>query len=119
MLIGAVVVHEPDFFGAGAGADESDLRAGDAGETAAEFVDDFVGELVSEAADLRVGGSAAIDLGDNRLSGGIANVEEPGLDGYFGGGFGEIAEGDHAGVGWSIGPSEIAQFGRLRGGCGG
>ena len=48
MLVGAVVVHEPKFFGAGAGADESDLRAGDAGKSAAQLVDDFIGELAEE-----------------------------------------------------------------------
>src|SRR5450432_4391005 len=80
MLVGAVVVHGPDFLGAGAGTDEGDLGGGDTGDATAEFGDDFVGELVSEFANLSVGGSAAIDLGDNRLRGGIADVKEPGLD---------------------------------------
>jgi len=65
-----------------------------AGDAAAELRDDFVGELVSEFANLRISGCAAIDLGDNRLRGGIAHVEKPGLDGDFGRGFGEITEGD-------------------------
>ena len=98
MLIGAVVIHDPEFFGAGARADESDLRGGDAGESAGKFVDDFVGELVGEFADLRVGGSAAIDLADDGLRGGITHVVHPGEDGDFGGGFREIAEGEEIGV---------------------
>ena len=73
---------------------------------------------MSEPADLSVGRSAAIDLGDDRLRGRITNVEEPSLDGDLGRGFGEIAEGDHAGVGWSIGPREVAKLGRLRGSLG-
>jgi hypothetical protein len=71
-------------------------------------------ELVSEAAHLSVGGRATIDLGDQRLRGRIANVEEPGLDGDFRRRFSEVAEGHHVGVGGRISPSEIAQFGRLR-----
>ncbi|GAC1628231.1 MAG: hypothetical protein NVS9B13_25810 [Candidatus Acidiferrum sp.] len=69
---------------------------------------------MGEFADLRVGGSTAIDLGDDGLGGRVANVEKPGLDGDFSG-FGEISKGDHVGVHWGIGPSEIA---KLRGNAG-
>ena len=34
VLVGAVVVHGPDFFGAIARADEGDLRGGNAGKSA-------------------------------------------------------------------------------------
>ena len=54
MLVGAVVIHGPDFLGACAGTDEGDLRACNAGDATAELGDDFVGELVSEFANLRV-----------------------------------------------------------------
>ncbi len=67
MLIGTVVVHDPDFLGATAGADEGDLCASYAGEAAGEFIDYFVGELVGEFADLGVGGSAAINFADYGL----------------------------------------------------
>src|SRR5277367_1047074 len=113
VLVGAVVIHDPDFFGAGARADEGDLRRGDAGKTAGEFADDFVGELVGEFADLLVGGSAAIDFADDGLGGGIVDVVEPGLDGDFGGGFGDVAEGDVAGFDVRVGPSGVLKFGRL------
>ena len=113
MLVGAVVVHDPDFFRSVAGADEGDLRARDAVGAGAQFADDFVGELMGEFPYLRVGGGAAIDLGDDGLRRRITHVEEPRLDRDVGG-FGEIAEGDEVGVGWGIGPGEVAEFGWLR-----
>ena len=118
MLVGAIVVHHPKFFRAGARADKSDLRGGDAGEAAGEFEDDFVGELVGEFADLLVGGSAAIDFADDGLGRGSGDVVEPGLDGNFGSGFGEVAEGDVVGVDLGIGPGGALQFAGLRGGLG-
>lgn len=114
MLIGAVVIHEPEFFRAGARADEGDLRGGDAAGPARKFVDDFVGELVSEFADLGIVGSAAVDLANDGLRGGIADVVHPGVDDDFGGGFGEIAEGDEIGIERRIGPGEIVEFAGLR-----
>ena len=104
VLVGAVVIHEPEFFVAGASADKGDLRGGDAGSAAGKFVDDFVGELVSELADLRVGGCAAIDLAYDGLCGGIAGVVHPGVDDEFGRRLSEIAEGNEIGVQRGIGP---------------
>ncbi len=112
MLVGAVVVHDPDFLGAGARADEGDLRGGDAGQAAGEPADNFVGELVGEFADLRVGGSAAIDFADHGLAGRAVDVEQPGLNLDFGRGFGEVAEGDEVGVDRWIGPGEVFEFGQ-------
>src|SRR5439155_26772056 len=61
VLIGAVVIHDPDFLDACAtGANESDLRGGDAGQAARKFADDFVCKLMREFANLQVGGTAAI-----------------------------------------------------------
>ena len=94
-------------------ANESDLRGGDAGESAGKLADDFVGELVSEFADLGVGGSAAIDLANDGLRGGAADVVHPGEDGDFGGGFGEIAEGEEIGVDGSLRPIEHLEFAGL------
>src|SRR5882762_7987521 len=119
MLIGAVVVHYPEFFCASARADEGDLRGGDAGKAAGEAADDFVGELVGEFANLRVGGRAAVDLADDGLIGGAADVVEPGGDDDFGGGFGEITEGDEVGVDLRGGPIGIVQLGGLGGNLGG
>src|SRR5258708_27641107 len=119
VLVGAVVIHHPHFLGAGARADEGDLRGADGGEAAGTSGDDFVGELVGEFADLRVGGSATIDLADDGFVGGAANVEHPCGDGDFGGGFGEIAEGDEVGVEGRIDPGGFLELRRLGGNLGG
>src|SRR6202030_1895055 len=81
VLVGAVVIHDPDFFGAGAGADEGDLCRSNAGNAGKEFADDFIGELVSEFADLWVRGGAAIDFADDGLRGRTGDVIEPSLNG--------------------------------------
>ena len=115
MLIGAIVVHYPEFFRASARADEGNLRGGDAGEAAGEAADDFVGELVSEFANLRVSGRAAVDLTDDGLIGGAADVIEPAGDYNFTGGLGEIAESYEIGVDLRRGPVGIAKLSRNRG----
>ncbi len=114
VLVGAVVIHEPKFFGAGARTDEGDLRGGDAAGATRKFIDDFVGELMREFANLGIGGRAAIDLADNGLRGGIADVVHPGVDDDFGGSFGEIAEGDEIGIERGVGPGKVAKFAGLR-----
>jgi len=114
VLVGAIVIHDPEFFIARARTDESDLGGGDAGESAGKFIDDFVRELMSKFADLCVSGVAAVDLADDGLGRRIANVKHPGGDRDFGGGFREIAEGDEIGVDRHVGPGKIAKFGGLR-----
>ena len=113
VLIGAVVIHDPKFFVAGASADEGDLGGGDAGSAAGKFVDDFVGKLVGEFADLGVGGSAAINLADDCLGGGIADVVHPGIDDHFRRGFSEIAESNEIGIERGIGPGKETKFAGL------
>ena len=115
MLVGAVVIHDPDFFSAGAGTYEGDLGGGDTGQAAREFEDDFVGELVGEFADLLICRRATIDFADDGLAGGTSDVIEPGLDGDFGSGFGEIAEGDVVSVDLGVGPRGALEFAWLRG----
>src|SRR6266478_1016598 len=117
-LVGAIVIHNPDFLGAAAGADESDLRGSDAWEAAGEFADDFVGELMGEFADLKIRGSAAINFSDYGLRRGIADVVKPGFDGYFGRGFGEIAEAKEIGVCGGIDPDGGFHLGGDAGGLG-
>ena len=97
-LVGAVIIHRPDFFGAAARADEGDLRSGHTRETTGKLADDLVGELMRELANLEVSGSAAINFSDNRLRRGIAEIVKPGFDGDFGGGFRNIAETQVIGV---------------------
>ena len=81
---------------------------------ARKFIDDFVGKLVREFANLGIGGRAAIDLANDGLRGGIADVVHPGVDDDFGGGFGEIAERDEIGIERGIGPGKVAKFAGLR-----
>src|SRR5947209_10515249 len=114
MLVAAVVIHDPNFFAAGAGTDERDLRRGDAGLTG-EFTEDLIGELMREFADLRVGGCTAVDLADHGLSGAAVDVVEPGLNFDFGGGFGEITEGNHVRIDLRIFPFGVFQFTGNRG----
>lgn len=114
MLVGTVVIHDPKFFSARARTDESDLRRGNAGQAAGKLADDFIGELVSEFANLGVGGRATIDLANDGLGAGAANIEHPRGNGDFGSGFRKIAEGDVVGVHGRIGPGEIAKFAGLR-----
>src|SRR5882762_7413314 len=66
MLVLAVVIHGPDFFVAASIAYESDLRAGDSRQTAREFANDLIGELMGECSNLRVRDFSAIDFSDDR-----------------------------------------------------
>ena len=49
-LVGAVVIHHPDFFVAGAVADEINFALGDARDAAAQTENDFIGKLVGDDA---------------------------------------------------------------------
>ena len=114
MLVGTVVIHNPEFFSASARTNEGDLRGGNAGQAAGKLADDFVGELMSKFANLGIGGRTTIDLANDGLGAGAANIEHPRGNGDFGSGFRKIAEGDVVGVHGRIGPGEIAEFTGLR-----
>ena len=116
MLVCAVVIHHPDFFGAGAGTDEGDLGGSDSGQAAGKFADNFVGELMGELANLRIGGSAAINFANHGLRRRIADVIEPCFDGDFGGRLGEITKTQEICVCGGIDPNGRFQFGRYAGG---
>src|SRR2546429_6797239 len=92
------------------GANEGDLCGTDARRAAGKFADNFVSKVVGVLADLQVGGSAAIDLADDRRRRGIAQVKKPGLDGDLGRGLGQIAKADVAGVGGLLDPSRSFQL---------
>ena len=104
MLILAVVVHRPDFLGAGARADEVDLGFGDAVDAAAEAVDDLVGEAMGDGARHVFAGGLVVLLAQHLRIGGVARVIEPAVDDEAAVGGGERAEGDHCGVGGVGGP---------------
>ena len=55
LLVGAVVIHLPDFFDAAASADEENLGFRDALDASAEAEDDFVGETVGDESGVLVG----------------------------------------------------------------
>src|SRR6184192_45711 len=105
VLVGAVVIHHPNLFIAIAGgANEGNLRLRDAGKAAGKFADDFVGELMSEFADLQVRGTTTIDFADDGRGRGVAHVEEPSLNGDLRSRFCQIAEADVVGVGGLFDP---------------
>ena len=104
VLILAVVVHHPDFFGAGARADEVDLGFGDAVDAAAEAEDDLVGEAVRDGARHVFAGGFVVLLAEHLGIGGVAGVVEPAVDDQAAVGGRERAEGDHGGVGGLGGP---------------
>lgn len=115
MLIRAVVIHHPDFLDVRAhGTNEGDLRLRDARQPACQFADDFVGELMSELADLQVRGTAAIDFANDGRGRRVTDIIEPGLDGDFGSGFGEVAEAHIVGVGRLLDPGGSFQLRRDR-----
>ena len=99
VLILPVVVHRPDFFGAGAGADEVDFGFGDAVDAAAEAQDDLVGEAVGDGARRVLAGDLVVLLAEDLGADGVAGVEEPAGDEDAAVGGGERAEGDHGGIG--------------------
>ncbi len=110
MLIFAVVIHGPDFLVAGSIADKRDLRAGDARQAAGKFADDFIGELVREGADLRIGDLAAIHFPDDRRQGSVAHIVQPGLNLQVIAVRGEAAEGQKLRRGGSAGPGFVVHF---------
>src|SRR2546423_8070307 len=69
---------------------------------------------MSELANLGVGGSAAINLANNRLARRAAHIIKPGGNHNFGGRLDQIAKGHKIGVELRRGPVFILQFGGLR-----
>jgi len=61
-LIGTVVIHDPDFFVAGAITDEKYFTFGDALNTTAQSENNFVGEFVGDEARVIVGGEIGVLL---------------------------------------------------------
>ena len=79
VLVGAVIIHRPDFLMAAAGADEIELGFGDAVDSAAEPEDDLVGEAMGDQAGVVVRGGLAILLGQHLRGLRILHVVEPAL----------------------------------------
>src|SRR6266576_4019867 len=100
MLVGSVVIHGPNFLVAGAVADKINLALCDAGDSAAETEDDFVGKLVRDYADCIGGGVVVVLLAEHLRRGSRAlDVVEPALHSDFVGSDAQVAEGEHGSVG--------------------
>src|SRR5579863_4258320 len=65
---------------------------------------------MSELADLGVSWSTTVDFADDGLTGGIADIVEPGLNRDFGGRLRQIAEGHHVGIERLVGPCDVLEF---------
>src|SRR5271166_2467608 len=101
LLVGAVVIHLPDFFGAAAITDEVNLGFRNALDAYAETEDDFVGEAVGDEAGVVFGGLLAVLLAEylGRLR--ILYVIQPALHYQRPALRGGVAECQHTGVrGW-------------------
>ena len=102
MLVCAVVVHGPYFFVSGAITYEVDLGFGDAGNTAAEPKDDFVGEFVSDDAGGVSRGSVSVLLAQHLRRGDVLDVVEPALNSHAIAADAEIAKSQHGCI-WRLG----------------
>ena len=80
VLVGAVVVHQPDLFVSAGDLDVEDFGFGDAGGASAEAEDDLVGEAVGDLAGGVFGGFLAVLLGEDLRVLGVLGVEEKAVD---------------------------------------
>ena len=98
VLVGAVVVHLPDFFVAGAAGDVVDLGFGDAGDAAAEAEDDLVGEAVGDWRAVSWSGGLVVLLAEDLGVLRFFASNEPAVDDEAAAGR-RVPEGDHGGGG--------------------
>ena len=98
LLVGAIVVHRPDFFVSAALADEIDLGFGNAGHAAAEAKDDFIGKAVRDYAGSFGRGISLYCLPSTCGDCLVLDVVEPALHHDFAGGHAQIAERQHGSV---------------------
>jgi len=110
MLIGAIVVHDQEFFVPVRELTKAICVEGDARKPAGEAADDFVGELVRELAGLRIVASHDRPCRRPLASRGCV-IEEPPGDYDFARGFGEVPKGHQVGVKLRRGPIRIAELG--------
>src|SRR5260370_40853941 len=98
LLVGAIVVHDPDFFVAGAFADEVDLGFGDAWYASAQAEDDLVGKSVCDHARRLGRGVVGVLLAEHLWRRLILYVVEPSLHRDLAGGRAQVAESEHGSV---------------------
>ncbi len=110
MLILPVVIHDPDFFRAGAGADEVDFGFGDSVDSSAQALDDLIGKAVGDGAGRFLAGGFVVLFAEHLGIGRVAGVEEPAIDDQMSVGAGKSAESHHGGVGRSGRPLRKIDF---------
>ena len=76
MLVGAVVIHYPNFFVSAARANERDLGAGNSREASTQTRNNVVGKLMGQAPGFRLRGAAAIDFLQHRGRGGVLRTSK-------------------------------------------
>src|ERR1019366_4608804 len=99
LLVGAVVIHLPNFFGAAASADEVDLAFCNTLDASTETEDDFVGEAVGDETRVVFGRCLAVLLSEYLRRLDILYVVEPALYRQRSTLHTGVAEGEHVGVG--------------------
>src|SRR3977135_453777 len=95
MLVGAVVIHGPDFLVPAAAAHEINLALRNPGNAATQAKDDLVGKLVRRSAGRIVGRRILILLAQDLRRGHILHIVKPALHGYAVARHTQIAKGQH------------------------
>ena len=113
VLVGTVVVHDPDFFVAAAVAHKIDLALRNARDTSAEAEDDFISELVGGGTGGVGGGGIGVLLAEHLRGADIFHVVEPAMHDHAGAGRTQIAESQHGCVGRRSIPGFETHFGRI------
>src|SRR5438552_10630894 len=113
LMISAVVVHHPDFFVAAAVADKINLALTNAGYTAAQAENDFIGKLVSDETRRLLGAVVGILFSEHLRSASILYVKEPALHSDFAAHYPKVAECQHGGVGRGRIPGRKSDVRRL------
>ena len=120
VLIGAIVVHHPDFFGVLAeNFDVEDFGFGDAGNAATEAQDDLVGKLMGDLAGRVIAGGVAILLREDLGILSVLRVEEEAIDDQFAAIDADGAEGDEGCTGGRVGVGLDLHLGGRAGSAGG
>ncbi len=113
LLIGAIVIHRPDFLVAAAIADKEDSGFGDSGNASTEAEDNLIGEFVRDQANRAVGCRIAVLFAQDLRRTLILEVVEPSLHRDLVAGRAEVAEGKHRCIWGRRTPGRKIDFRRL------
>src|ERR1700761_5650132 len=113
VLVGAVVIHHPDLFFTGPNAfGVEDAGLGDARGSAAETENDVVRELVGKLASSIFAGGTGVLLGKDLGKLCVLGIVEKAIGDEVAVLDADIAEGNHGGRGWRLGPLRKIHFSR-------